>query len=250
MSRHIFGSRFRWFVITLLLSWSGTASAQTLTGDPYRRVEPAAAPGDKPDIWTLGFEYIPPRIKTIDVPGKGPTSVWYMPYRIYNPTKLPQQVNSLRFELVTKDLNTVHYDEPQPLVFEAIRKLEDPDKIRPYQTTVSIARDKIPVTRADSYPRYVYGIAIWTDVSTRASKTNRFSVYVSGLSDGITSEVTEGGVKLVKVKTLKLDFYKPTDDINPGISEIKADDNRGLGGERWIYRSAMVKGITATNPEK
>jgi hypothetical protein len=213
------------------------AAAQPVPGTAYRRVEPAPAPGDKPDIWTLGFEYIPPRIATLDVPGQGRRQVWYMPYRIYNPTPNPQQLPSLMFELVTTDLNTRHRDEPQPSLFEAIRKREDPDRTRPYLSTVEVAREKIPVTRPDSYPRYVYGIAIWTEVPQQAGKTNRFSVYVTGLSDGIVAEPLPDGGKRVRVKTLKLDFFKPTDDNNPGAADIKPEDNRGLGGERWMYRA-------------
>ena len=225
-----------WVVPTA--AWVVPAAAQPQPTDGYRRVEPGPAPGDKPDIWTLGFEYLPPRILTLDVPGQGKRPVWYMPYRIYNPTRTPVQVDSLRFELVTKDLLTNHNDEPQPTLFETIRVKEDPDKTRNFQTTIGISKGKIPVTIPDSYPRYVYGIAIWTAVSAQAGKTNKFSVYVTGLSDGLTAEPTADGGKDVKKKTLQLDFFKPTDSINPAAGEIRPEDNKGLGGERWVYRTA------------
>lgn len=210
-------------------------------GDPFRLVEPAPAPGDKAGNWTLHFRYAPPRILTVDVPGKGKITAWYMVYRIYNTTQNPQAVTSLKFDLVTKDLNTTHLDEPQPAVFKAIAEKEDPDKIMNLQTTVQITQNPIPVTKPDSFPRYISGLAIWTDVPLRAKATNKFSVYVSGLSDGLVAEKQADGLKLIKVKTLQLDFQKPTDDVRPGIDDIKRENNGGLGGERWIYRAVEMK---------
>jgi hypothetical protein len=213
------------------------------SNDVFRLVEPAPAAGDKAGNFTLHLRYIPPRIITVDVPGKGQVTAWYMVYRIYNTTGTPQNVNSLKFELFTKDLMTRHLDEPQPAVFQAIDALEDPtpDKPLKLQTTTQITQSPIPVTKPDSFPRYVSGIAIWTDVPLRAGKTNKFSVYVGGLSDGLTSEVQADMSKIIKVKTLQLDFYKPTDDLKPGIDDIKPETNGGLGGERWIYRPVDKK---------
>lgn len=217
-------------------------------GDPFRLVEPAPAPGDKPGNWTLHFRYAPPRILTVDVPGKGKVAAWYMVYRIYNTTQTPQFVTSLKFELVTKDLLTTHLDEPQPAVFKAIAEKEDPDKVMNLQTTVQITQNPIPVTKVDSFPRYISGLAIWTDVPQRAKTTNKFSVYVSGLSDGLVAEKNADGTKLIKVKTLQLDFQKPTDSASPGIDDIKRENNGGLGGERWIYRAVEMKKPVAAAP--
>lgn len=214
-------------------------------GDPFRTVDPAPAPGDKPGNWTLHLRYAAPRILTVDVPGKGKVTAWYMVYRIFNTTANPQAVTSLKFELVTKDLNTRHLDEPQPAVFAAIAKQEDPDKNMNLQTTVQITQNPIPVTKPDSYPRYVSGLAIWTDVPAQAAKTNKFSVYVSGLSDGLVAEKQADGSKLIKVKTLQLDFQKPTDTLSSGIDDVKREDNGGLGGERWIYRPVDKKAAPA-----
>lgn len=226
---------------------AGPAFAQPPSaGDPFRTVEPAPAPGDKPGNWTLHLRYIPPRILTVDIPGKGKVTAWYMVYRIYNTTQTPQAVTSLKFELVTKDLLTTHLDEPQPAIFKAIAEKEDPDKNMNLQTTVQITQNPIPVTKIDSFPRYVSGLAIWTDVQMQAKSTNKFSVYVSGLSDGLVAEKNEDGSKLIKVKTLQLDFNKPTDSNNPGIDDIKRENNGGLGGERWIYRAVEMKKPAAT----
>jgi hypothetical protein len=212
--------------------------------DDYREVEPAPAPGDKPGIWTLHFRYKPVRIVTVNVPGKGEQVVWYMPFQIYNRTENPQLVTPL-FELVTKDLNTKHRDEPQPALFKAVAGLEDPTSVLNFKSSINISKDKIPMTKPESFPRLISGLAIWTDVPEKAPTTNRFSVYVSGLSDGLVVEPLQDGGKLVKTKTLQLDFFKPTDNVNPRTGDIKIEDNGGLGGERWIYRAASKRAADA-----
>jgi hypothetical protein len=151
---------------------------------------------------------------------------------------------------VTKDLLTTHIDEVQPDVFKAIAAKEDPDNNLKLLTTVQMAQTPIPVTKPDSFPRYVSGLAIWTEVPKVAATTNKFSVYVSGISDGLSTEDRENGAKLIKVKTLQLDFYKPTDSTRPGIVDIKPEDNNGLGGERWIYRPSRVRPATTEKPKE
>jgi hypothetical protein len=82
-------------------------------------------------------------------------------------------------------------------------------------------------------------------VPKEASKTNKFSIYVSGLSDGLMAIKDDPNDKEkvtgVKTKTLQLDFFKPTDDSNPRPGDIKIEDNGGLGGERWIYRRVPLR---------
>lgn len=217
----------------LLLSMGQPLLAQG-PGDPYRTVDPYELPLDKPGVYTLHFRYAPPRIITIDYPGRGKKQVWYMFYQVYNRTDLPQEFDPV-FELVTKDLNTRHIDNMEPLAVEAIKKIEDPTDSLNLQTSISISKNKIPVTKPDSVPRYVSGIAVWTDVPEQASRTNRFSVYVFGLSNGVVKVETADGGELIKRKALRLDFFKPTDDVNPQPADIQRETNRGLGGEKWDY---------------
>src|SRR5262249_52818528 len=104
----------------------------------------------------------------------------------------------------------------------------------------------------------VTGIAIWTDMATRAPKTNSFSIYVSGLSNGLVKEQTRGpngkDITSIKRKTLKLDFIRPTDEINPKPNDIQRDTGAGPA-EPWIYRPtpevpAGPMGGGATPPKK
>jgi hypothetical protein len=231
--------------VSLLTMLAGSAFAadawrEVKGRDVAEKEDASAAPGDKPGIWTLHFKYKPPRIVTVDLGAKGKKPVWYMPFEIYNRNENPLVITPV-FELVTKDLNTVHKDEPQPEIFAAIAKLEDPEGVMKPKSTINISKDKIPVTKRDSFPRVVAGLAIWADVPERAARTNRFSVYISGLSDGLVVDKLQDGGLLVKVKTLQLDFFKPTDDINPKPGDIKIEENGGLGGERWIYRAASKR---------
>lgn len=231
---------FRRQFLAAALPLAFAAAPAFAQADPYRTVDPKDLPLDKPGVYTLHFRYAPPRIITVDFPGTGKKPVWYMFFQVYNKTGLPQEFYP-EFELVTKDLNTKHLDEPQPLAVEAIRKLEDKTGALDLQTSVSIMKNRIPVTPADSFPKYVSGIAVWTDVPERASQTNRFSVYVSGLSDGVVTVDNASGGKTIKKKVLRLDFFKPTDNVNPGAGDIKYEDNGGLGGEKWDYREASKK---------
>ena len=92
-----------------------------------------------------------------------------------------------------------------------------------------------------SYPVAVTGVAVWEDVPEKIGKVNRFSIYVGGLSNGIFEETAADGTTVIKRKTLQLDFFKPTDDTNPRIDDIRPDDNKGLGGENWVYRASSTR---------
>lgn len=216
-----------------------------------RKVDPVALPLDKPGVWTLNFRYKTPRIMEVDgfdktgKPAK--QTVWYMWYQVYNRSGEPVYFTP-EFELVTRDLNTSHLDEPQPYIFEQVKRFEDKtiSKAKPngelnLLTTIEISRRPVPPTLPDAFPRMVSGLAVWTDMAERAPKTNKFAVYVSGLSNGVAAEQIKpaqpGGpaVTLIKRKTLRLDFVRPTDDNRPGITDIRADDQTGPS-ETWVYR--------------
>src|SRR5579872_532867 len=156
-----------------------------------KKIDPLALPLDKADVWTLHFRYKPPRIVTLDALDKNgkPTkkNVWYMWYQVYNMSGDPQTFLP-EFELVTKDLNTVHLDEPQPIIMEQIRRIEDPTGILDLKTTIGISKHPIPPSLPDAIPRMVSGAAVWTDMNEKAPKTNKFTIYISGLSNGLALE--------------------------------------------------------------
>ena len=219
-----------------------------------RFVDPVELALDKPGIWTLHFRYKPPRIMEVDgfdkngKPAK--QTVWYMWYQVYNRSGEPVYFTP-EFELVTKDLNTTHLDEPQPYIFEQIKKFEDgtitpeePNGKLNLKTTIEISRRPVPPSLPDAFPRMVSGLAIWSDMAEKAPKTNSFSVYVAGLSNGVATEQTKPApngavVTLIKKKTLRLDFIRPTDDNRQQITDIRADDANGPS-ETWVYRTSTT----------
>jgi hypothetical protein len=228
------------------------AAARQAPDDPFREVEAVRLPLDRSGVWTLNFAYLPPRIVPVDTPA-GKRTAWYMLYKVWNTSDTPVTFVP-EFELVTKDgeLRTF-LDEPQPMVFRQIRKIEDPsinDK-NPngelnIQSSVSISKTKIPVTKPDSVPRAVYGLAIWLGVSEKAPTTNNFSVYVGGLSNGLAVQESDGGKETITRKTLQLDFFRPTDNTRPGQNDIRPNDNNGLGAEKWIYRATPTPRAATT----
>jgi hypothetical protein len=223
------------------------AFAQQNVGE--KKIEPLDLPLDKPGVWTLHFRYKPPRIVTLDGIGKDGKPekkvIWYMWYQVYNLPKEGREAEPVtflpEFELVTKDLNTTHLDEPQPHILDQLNKIENPQNhpnLR-LQSTIDISKRPIPPSKPDAIPRVVTGAAIWTDMAEKAPRTNKFSVYVVGLSNGQATEELRTGEKLIKRKTLQINYIRPTDDTRPQITDIRPDD-ANAPAEQWIYRTTSV----------
>jgi hypothetical protein len=237
----------RTFLSAALASFAvpGALFAQPNTGE--KKIDPIDLPLDKPGVWTLHFRYKPPRIVTLNGFGKDGKPekkvVWYMWYQVYNKGKEGEKVEPVtflpEFELVTKDLQRDGLlDEPQPFCLDQLNEIENPQK-HPnlnIQSTIAISKRPIPPTLPDAIPRVVTGAAVWTE---KAPKTNKFSVYVVGLSNGLATEELKDGRKLIKRKTLQINFVRPTDDNKPQITDIRPDDANGPA-EQWMYRTASV----------
>lgn len=222
-----------------------------------RRVDPVQLPLDTDQTWTLHFRYKPPRyalVRGFDKDGNPVDQpVWYMWFQVYNRSGEPVYCQP-EFELVTRDLNTAHVDEPQPFIVDQLRKREDPtvgpdapNGVLNLKGTIDISRRPIPPSKPDAYPKLVSGLAVWTDMGEKAPGTNRFSVYVTGLSNGVAEEKVPGGPTLVKKKALRLDFFRPVDDRRPEAADVQPDDANGPS-EAWVYRTATElkrKGPTA-----
>ena len=214
-----------------------------------KKIDPIDLPLDKPGVWTLHFRYKPPRILTLDGLGKDgkpeKKTIWYMWYQVYNMPREDRAAEPVtflpEFDLVTKDLNTTHLDEPQPHVLDQLNKIENPEN-HPSLTllsSISISKHPIPPSKPEAIPRVVTGAAVWTDMAEKAPKTNKFSVYVVGLSNGQATEELRTGEKLIKRKTLQINFIRPTDDNKPIVTDIRPDDTNGPA-EQWVYRTTSV----------
>ena len=246
----------RTFLGAVALTAVGTPALTFAQNPSEKRIDPLALPLDKPETWTLHFKYKSPRIHTVDAIDRDKKlvkkDVWYMWFQVANLSGEPQTCLP-EFELVTKDLNTTHLDEPQPFIFEQLKKYEDttvtkenPNGTLNFHTTIGISKRPIPPSKPDARLRWVSGIAIWTDLTEKAPKTNKFTVYITGLSNGLAVEdIKATNERVIKRKTLQINFLRPTDDKRPQVTDIVPDDQNGPA-EKWIYRT--VSTIKAKKP--
>jgi hypothetical protein len=183
---------------------------------------------DKGDIWVFDFAFKDPRLITVDIPGRGRKLCWYMWYQIVNNTG-QAHTPTLDFELVTLDKPGAYQDEILPKVQEAIQKIEDPTGFLEIKNTVTIRRPLSP-SKKDALPHAVSGVAIWDDTTKEQNlrDTTRFSIFVSGLSNGWS--VDDNGK--VRRKTLQLNFRRLGDRFYQDSREI-----RYVPPEEWVYRA-------------
>jgi hypothetical protein len=232
---------------TFLISGVGALASPSLllaqkAGFNEREIVPQLAANDKEDVWTLHFRFQDPRIIVTKVPGRGTKIVWYMRYAVYNLDPKGEPVKFVPdIELVTLDRNTRHPDEVIPSVEEEIKKREDPTGRFNIKNSVTISAEDIPVSKKDAYPRVVNGLALWTDVDPVADskdktpRTNKFSIFIAGLSNGYTEErpIDNPGIKIIKRKTLQLDFER----LGSG-EQTEPSGIRYTGNATWMYRAS------------
>jgi len=231
----------RGFAALLVLTASACVAAAQ-PGGAYRNIEPIPLPLDRNGVWTLHFAYTPPRILQVETPA-GKKTVWYMVYQVWNKSDTPQQFVP-EFDLVTKDGKLQSFlDEPFPGIVDKIRAIEDQTGALKIQTTIGIAKEKIPVTKVDSVARAITGVAVWLDAAEKASASNNFSVYVTGLSNGVTVEEKDGDKEKISRKTLQIDFTRPTDNTRPMADDIQPNENNGKGASRWYYRPVPTAAV-------
>jgi hypothetical protein len=235
----------RWRPVLLALLAPLTAALAVglaLAGNPNERdVKPQANVLDSDDIfsadskiWCLDFRFKDPRLINVEVPGRGRKVCWYLWYQVINKTKDPRTFIP-DFELVTLDKNTVHRDQILPKVQKAIQELEDPTDYLKIKNSVTIAAEPIPVSKPEATPKAVTGVAIWDDVDP---DTNRFTIYVSGLSNGwsVTDPIGQNADPVVRRKTLQLNFKRLGDRYYQDSREIQF-----VSPAQWIYRGSALK---------
>jgi hypothetical protein len=231
----------RHIILALLVAGAAGVGLGLAANPNEREVKPGPDVLDKDDIsnpdgklWCLDFKFKDPRIITVDVPGKGRRVCWYLWYQVINRTKEPRTFIP-DFELVTLDKNTVHHDQVLPRVQEAIRQVEDPTDYLKIKNSVTIASEPIPVSKEEAIPKAITGVAIWDDVNP---ESQRFSIFVSGLSNGwaVTDPVGNDKDPVVRRKTLQLNFKRLGDKFT-----IESKDIQFIPPAQWIYRASSLK---------
>jgi hypothetical protein len=183
--------------------------------------QPARA-GDQEDVWTLDFRCKDPRAITVDVPGKGRKTFWYLLYSVSSPNGQSHTfVPALELATGAKPDGTP--DEVVPKVLDAIRRLEDPSEVLEIHDSVTIAAKPLPAARPDTIPKAITGVAIWEDVDPDVKD---LTVFVGGLSNAWTVDGKAG----VRRKTLKLTFARSGEGLHRGSM-------RPAAPAEWVYRA-------------
>lgn len=209
---------------------AGLAWAQSSAGFNVIQAPPKVNVQDKQDTWVLDFQFKAPRVLTVDIPGRGRKTIWYMWYQVINRTGQPR-VFIPEFELVTLDRSTVHRDEVLPTVQAEIAAIEDPTGLFKVKNSVTIAAEPIPASKPDANPVVVTGVAIFPDIVEKSGDTTRFSIFVSGLSNGWSVD-PDGHLRR---KTLQLNFRR--------LADARIQDNRAfqfVPPAEWVYRATSV----------
>jgi hypothetical protein len=187
-------------------------------------VDASLLPRDKEGIWVLDFAFKPLRIKTVEIPGKGRRQIHYLYYKVINRTGktrmfVPQFV-------MVNEAGQKFEDNVVPQAIPFIQNREDPTI--PVLGAVNIM-GVIPSSTKPDVDDAVYGVATWEKWDP---KSDRFSIYVRGLSDGYKETPNpSGGKPTVKYKTLRIDFIRRGDHRNLNEKEIEFSEPP----YEWVY---------------
>jgi hypothetical protein len=187
-------------------------------------VNAALLPRDKDGIWVLDFAFKPLRIKTIDIPGVGRRQIHYLYYKVVNRTGKPRMF--VPQFIMVNEAGERFEDNVIPQAIPHIQMRED--QTIPILGAVNIMGIIPPSTKPD-VDDAVFGVATWDKWD---AKSDRFSIYVRGLSDGYKEVPASGsGKPVTKYKTLRIDFIRRGDHLNLHEKEIQFADP----AFEWVY---------------
>jgi hypothetical protein len=190
----------------------------------YETIDASLLPRDKKGIWVLDFRYKSIRIRTVEIPGKGRRQVHYLYYKVVNHTGAPRMF-APQFVMVNEKGERFE-DEVIPEAIPIIQGREDHSM--PILGAVD-AIGMIPPSTKPNVDDAVFGVACWDRWDP---KSDRFSIYVRGLSDGYVEVPSQsGGKPVAKYKTLRLDFIRRGDEHNLSEKEIQPADPP----YQWVY---------------
>ncbi len=189
-------------------------------------------PHPVPQSWELDFKYQPLKRITVNIPGEGQKTFWYMIYTITNNTNETIYFKP-RFTIVTDKLDIIQAQiNVDPIVFKKIKKLYKPTYPwleHPVKIIGKILQGKD--NARDS-------VAIWPDFGPNI-KT--FDLYIAGLSGEAVKIPNPLYIKgksnpkktpafFVLRKTLKIHYIIPTDPKSKSrINAIKKSTE-------WVMR--------------
>jgi hypothetical protein len=190
----------------------------------YQMVDASLLPRDKQGIWVLDFKFKPLRIRTVDIPGKGRRQVHYLYYMVVNRTGKPRMLVP-QFVMVNEKGQKIE-DEVVPQAIPIIQRREEPTI--PLLGAVDII-GTIPPSTKPNVDDAVVGVACWENWDP---KSDRYSIYVRGLSDGyVEAPPASGGKPTARYKTLRIDLVRRGDEHNLNEREIQLADPP----YQWVY---------------
>jgi hypothetical protein len=216
------------------------------------------------DVFNLQFSFKPVRMMQVDIPQTNGQMqrelIWYMVYSITNAGKTMHPVADAdgtykiesvdqktqfipkfylegyrtRDDMEKKKGGMVFDERVLPVAVAQIRQREDP--ARRFLNTGEMCRE---IAVGDT----VWGIVTFEKVNLNI---RWFSIYVQGLTNAYQwvddpsqfqdpNQVWVGKGRRMSLKTLKLNFWRPADEVNPHEEEIRFGMPGGVDYE-WVYR--------------
>lgn len=207
-------------------------------------------------IWHLDFKFKPMRMILVDMPHADGRMrqklIWYLVYSVTNTGKGMPSIKGADNEYQLEDLNEPILYVPElylrshefgkqypdrviPVAMGPIRMREDPK--RKFYNSVDMSAEGEEIQPGQTK----WCVATWENIDPRI---DRFSVYVSGLTNAYRWEDPKGAYKAGDPlgkgrrwvrKTLKLNFWRPGDEYYEHEKEFRF----GIPGEvdyEWVYR--------------
>lgn len=203
------------------------------------------------DLWVMEVDYKPLRMIWVDLtdPQTGTKKrelVWYLVYRAVN-RDLGRQIDDSdttpvndedaeppsyfvpEFTLMTADNTGAHIyqDEILPEAQVAIMRRE---RARLLNSVEVVAPVSPPVRKGDPNEEQhaIYGLAMWRNIDPR---TDYFTIFMSGFSNGYERIAGPGGEMMVRRRTIRQEYWRPGDEFFQREEEV-----RSKGEPAWIYR--------------
>lgn len=241
-------------VAALGLALPITASAQSAK---YGEITvPAAATGEElsaqPELWVMDVHFKPMRQIKVELTDpqtgqKRPQYVWYIAYRAINrklanrsianapvneldaPVIPPQFIPVFTLQTTDTDTPKIYPDQILPEALAAINQREKAN----YKSTVSIVSDLPEATEPGSPDQKVLqGVAIWSGIDPAA---DRYTVYLTGFSNGFRKVAGPDGEDVVQWKTIRMKYWRPGDEFGQREPEIRIETD-AANQAQWIYR--------------
>lgn len=246
--------RFSNLLVPITLVALGAFCSSAFAQPPKRneiRIAPTASGEERTaqhNLWVLEVYTKPMRLIPVELtdPKTGEKKlqyVWYITYRAVprkavdrtqpdtpsnqfdEPVSPPLFIPEFTLVVTDNDRNDIYSDQVIPEALVAINKREKAN----YKSSVSIVG---PLPEANDpgagYEHALQGVAMWKGINPDA---DRYTVYMTGFSNGIRSVNGPDGEPIVQTKTIMQKYIRRGDRFDQKEVEIELE-----GEPVWIYR--------------